>query len=68
MKRGKESMKEPCPVCEGSGQVSYFGGVSRFVITWDDCPECLGSGVALPEEEEKSERDGEGKEEKKETE
>ncbi len=45
-------MKKPCPVCEGSGQISYFGGESRFVITWEDCPDCLGSGLELTDEEE----------------
>ncbi|MDR3631929.1 MAG: hypothetical protein P4L42_16530 [Desulfocapsaceae bacterium] len=36
--------QEVCEVCEGSGQVCEFRGVSRFVLTWDDCPACGGLG------------------------
>jgi DnaJ-class molecular chaperone len=32
--------KKVCKTCDGSGQISYFQGVSRFLITMDDCPEC----------------------------
>jgi len=41
----------PCPGCNGSGQTSYFGGESRFMFTWEDCPECCGTGVKLGDEE-----------------
>ncbi len=62
-------MKKPCEVCEGSGQVSYFKGASRFLLSWEDCPGCFGAGfVELPEEQEggdKSDEAGE-KEQKKE--
>jgi DnaJ-class molecular chaperone len=47
-----ETVKK-CPVCEGSGQVSYFGGESRFVVTWEDCPQCCGSGIEVVEQEER---------------
>jgi len=33
-----------CNGCGGSGQISFFRGVSRFVMDWDDCPDCLGTG------------------------
>jgi len=39
------AMKKECDICGGSGQVGHFGGVSRFIITWDECPECLGTGI-----------------------
>lgn len=41
----------PCPGCGGSGQTSYFAGESRFMLTWEDCPDCSGTGVLLPEGE-----------------
>lgn len=33
-----------CPVCGGTGQVSFFQGVSRFLLTSEECPECAGTG------------------------
>ncbi|WP_136809172.1 hypothetical protein [Desulfosediminicola flagellatus] len=36
--------KKTCEGCGGSGQISFFRGVSRFVMDWDDCPDCLGTG------------------------
>lgn len=36
-----------CPGCGGSGQTSYFGGESRFMLTWEDCPDCCGTGIEL---------------------
>ncbi|WP_163335907.1 hypothetical protein [Desulfopila sp. IMCC35008] len=39
----------PCPSCGGSGQLGSFGGVSRFVISWDECDECCGTGFILPD-------------------
>jgi DnaJ-class molecular chaperone len=41
----------PCPGCGGSGQTSYFGGESRFMLTWEDCPDCCGTGVQLDDAE-----------------
>ncbi len=58
-------MKKPCPVCEGSGQISYFGGESRFITTWEDCPDCLGLGFELTEEEQAEEKDGSEKKTKR---
>jgi DnaJ-class molecular chaperone len=37
----------PCPGCGGSGQTGSFRGESRFQITWEDCPDCAGTGVDL---------------------
>lgn len=42
-----DSAKIPCPICNGSGQVSFFKGVSRFLLSNEDCPECLGMGFVI---------------------
>lgn len=42
-------MKETCDICGGSGQVGSFLGESRFVITWEECPECIGTGFIDPD-------------------
>ncbi len=53
MTENKESPQKekyiPCPGCGGSGQTSYFGGVSRFMLDWEDCPDCCGTGIVLDE-------------------
>lgn len=36
--------RKTCNGCGGSGQISFFRGVSRFVMDWDDCPDCFGTG------------------------
>jgi DnaJ-class molecular chaperone len=50
----------PCPGCGGSGQTSYFGGASRFMLTWEDCPDCCGTGIVLdepaPEKQDKNDK------------
>ncbi|MCK5341291.1 MAG: hypothetical protein KAJ60_09470 [Desulfobulbaceae bacterium] len=45
-------MKEACEVCGGSGQISFFKGVSRFLLSCEECPECAGLGYKLPADEE----------------
>ena len=40
-------MKKSCKTCEGSGQISYFKGVSRFLLSWEECPECAGLGYII---------------------
>ena len=48
-------MKNSCKTCGGTGQLGYFQGVSRFIITWEECADCLGSGIDAvtgPEREE----------------
>lgn len=40
-------MKKTCEICNGSGQVSYFKGVSRFLVSWEECPECAGLGYKI---------------------
>jgi len=38
---------KPCLGCNGTGQTSFFGGESRFMFTWEDCPDCCGTGVDM---------------------
>ena len=47
------SGRKTCEVCEGSGQICSFKGVSRFVLTWEDCPLCGGVGFTILEADEK---------------
>ena len=34
----------PCPICDGTGEITQFNGVSRFLLSNDPCPNCLGLG------------------------
>jgi len=43
-KPGDGRMRKPCIACGGTGQVAYFQGVSRFLLTWEECPQCGGTG------------------------
>jgi len=36
-----------CDICNGSGQISFFQGVSRFLLTVDECPHCAGTGQQM---------------------
>ncbi len=45
-------MKKVCEICGGSGQISYFKGASRFLLSWEDCPECGGLGYRLSSDKE----------------
>lgn len=47
IKKEKSTPPPLCPFCNGSGQTSYFGGESRFMFTWEDCPDCCGTGVKI---------------------
>ncbi len=47
-------MKKVCDSCGGSGQIGFFQGESRFVISWDECLECNGTGMQDDENNEKS--------------
>lgn len=49
-KETKPDKPPPCPFCNGSGQTSYFGGESRFMFTWEDCPDCCGTGIKLEDD------------------
>lgn len=50
-------MKETCKSCGGTGQISYFQGVSRFLLTTEECPECAGLGRCLSTVEKMAEVD-----------
>jgi DnaJ-class molecular chaperone len=43
-------MKEVCDTCGGSGQISYFKGVSRFLLSCEECPDCAGLGYRTSED------------------
>ncbi|MCW5204190.1 hypothetical protein VT98_14103 [Candidatus Electrothrix communis] len=47
-----EQVKEhpPCPTCGGSGQLNFFKGESRFLLSVEECPACCGLGY-VPEED-----------------
>ena len=50
-KRKDTGQRRECPGCGGSGQISYFQGESRFLLTTEECPECLGTGFLDDEPE-----------------
>lgn len=64
--RAGETMKKECPSCGGSGQISFFKGVSRFLLSTEDCPECSGLGFIIDEEDDHGSdgQDKDGKDEK----
>jgi DnaJ-class molecular chaperone len=41
----------PCPTCGGTGQISFFQGESRFLLTDEECPACCGLGYILEEQD-----------------
>ncbi len=43
----KKEQKTICDICGGTGQVSYFKGVSRFLLSTEECSECAGTGYML---------------------
>jgi DnaJ-class molecular chaperone len=49
----KKEQKDICEICGGTGQVSYFKGVSRFLLSTEECAECAGTGYQLDISEEK---------------
>jgi len=52
----KKEKKEMCDICGGTGQVSYFKGVSRFLLSNEECEECVGTGYILDTVEKKTEK------------
>ena len=51
-------MKKTCDTCGGTGQIQHFQGVSRFLLTTEECPACSGFGYALSEEEKPKDKRG----------
>lgn len=55
-----QTEKSTCPFCGGTGQLGFFGGVSRFHMSWEECYECNGTGyLENNPSDEKSEGTGE---------
>jgi DnaJ-class molecular chaperone len=46
--------KPVCPACGGTGQVNFFKGESRFLLSEEECPNCCGLGYLLEERPDKS--------------
>jgi len=46
-KETRPTKKEPCQACGGNGQLNFFGGESRFLLTAEECPHCNGFGYIL---------------------
>lgn len=44
-------MRKECEFCAGSGQLTHFQGVSRFLLSWEECMECGGLGFVIVDEE-----------------
>ena len=49
-------MKKNCEYCGGSGQISFFKGVSRFLLSTEECPECAGLGFSIVPDPDKQEK------------
>lgn len=50
MQRSQNETKQVCNTCGGSGEIGYFQGESRFVVTREECPACCGFGYVLKDE------------------
>ena len=50
----REGTRRICPACGGTGQVSFFQGESRFLLTTEECSLCLGLGYILMEKQEQA--------------
>lgn len=44
-------IKKSCEFCDGTGQISSFKGVSRFLLSTEECPQCAGLGFLIKEED-----------------
>jgi hypothetical protein len=42
-----KELKKICDICGGSGQQSFFKGVSRFLLSTEECSACAGTGLQL---------------------
>ena len=40
----------PCPACGGSGQINFFQGESRFLLSVEECLLCSGFGYVQEED------------------
>ena len=46
----ENKQQPPCPTCGGCGQISFFKGESRFLLSDEECPACFGLGYLLEED------------------
>jgi len=53
---------KPCDICEGSGEISFFKGVSRFLLSHEVCPACDGAGYIVEEKDSIANRKNDGHE------
>jgi DnaJ-class molecular chaperone len=44
VKQQVKQQPHPCPACGGSGQLNFFKGESRFLLSVEECPACCGLG------------------------
>ncbi len=56
---------QPCPTCGGAGQINFFKGESRFLLSVEECPACCGFGYVQRDRVEEAENQ-EGKSDKSE--
>jgi len=47
----KKEGKLICKECGGSGQISFFNGVSRFLISNEECTTCYGLGYIFVDDD-----------------
>ena len=40
-----KGMENVCDICGGTGQIGIFRGLSRFIMTYEEFPECYGTGI-----------------------
>ncbi|NQS72631.1 MAG: hypothetical protein HQQ73_10865 [Desulfobulbaceae bacterium] len=45
----QQHKKPVCSTCGGSGEIGFFRGESRFLLTREECPACFGLGYILEE-------------------
>ena len=52
----KKKKKTVCDFCGGTGQLSFFKGASRFLLTTEECFECAGTGFQLNFDKDKAKK------------
>jgi DnaJ-class molecular chaperone len=52
----KKKKKTVCDFCGGTGQLSFFKGASRFLLTTEECSECAGTGFQLNFDKDKAKK------------
>jgi DnaJ-class molecular chaperone len=43
----QEQKRKICVVCGGTGRVRFFQGVSRFLLSDEECDACAGTGYKI---------------------